>query len=70
MGLLKDLKTGKMSIQSLDGATPTTYNSTDPDKSTLVNELTSNAGLNPVSLTDSTLDLGTQPPKYLDNLPK
>ena len=70
MGLLKDLEDGKMGGQSLNGASPVTYNSSDPDSSTLVNELISNAGLNPVSLTDSDLDLGTQPPKYMENLPE
>ena len=70
MGLLKDLEDGKMGKQSLNGKTPTPYNQSDPDKSTLVNELVSNAGLNPVSLTDSGLDVGTQPPKYLENLPE
>ena len=68
MGLKDELETGKMVILSLDGTTPT---STDPDQSTQVNELISNAGLNPTSLTNSILDLdGATPPKYLDNPPQ
>lgn len=71
MGLKDELETGKMGILSLDGTTPTKYNSTDPDQSTQVNELISNAGLNPTSLTNSILDLdGATPPKYLDNPPQ
>ena len=70
MGLEKELKKGKMGVQSLNGNTPTSYNSIDPDSSTQVNELVSNAGLNPVSLTDSQLDLAKEPKKYIENLPK
>ena len=71
MGLLKDLETGKMSVQSLNGKTPTSYNSTNPDGAKTVSELKENAGLDPVSLKDSNLDLnGHTPPRYVDNLPE
>ena len=70
MGLLNDLEAGKMGMQSLNGETPKSYNTVKPNGATSIKDLKENAGLDPVVLKTSTLDLdGHTPKKYLDNLP-